>query len=73
MTRDPSNEVKAVATDPSVVADDANDELDAAKASEPDDTPDAESAERSFDPTATTALESDLRNLKSAAEALESD
>jgi hypothetical protein len=73
MTRDPSNEVKAVATDPSVVADDANYELDAAKASEPDDALAVESAEQSFDPTATTALESDLQNLKSAAEALESD
>jgi hypothetical protein len=73
MTRDPSNEVKAVTTDPSAVADDASYELDTAKASEPDDALDAESAAPSFDQTATTALESDLQNLKSAAEALEGD
>ncbi|TCC36263.1 hypothetical protein [Kribbella speibonae] len=73
MTRDPSNEVKAVTTDPSVVADDANYELGVAMASEPDDALDVESEEQSFDPTATTALESDLQNLKSAAEVLEGD
>jgi hypothetical protein len=73
MTRDPSNEVKAVTTDPSAVADDASYELDAAKASEPDDALGVDSEEQSFDPTATTGLESDLESLKSAAEALESD
>ncbi|WP_328997819.1 hypothetical protein OHA18_25535 [Kribbella sp. NBC_00709] len=72
MTRDPSNEVKAVTTDPSEIADDAEYELDAAKSSEPSEGLDADPAElQSFDPTGTTALESDLQNLQGAAEALE--
>ncbi|MFD7160608.1 hypothetical protein ACQHIV_05375 [Kribbella sp. GL6] len=61
MVRDPSGEVAAVTTDPSVVADDAAGELAAAETSETED------------PTSTDALESGLENLEGAAKALEDD
>ncbi|HET6985691.1 MAG TPA: hypothetical protein VFI00_03710 [Kribbella sp.] len=58
-----------MARDPDDVAADAEHELDTAEASEPAD----DAAEPDFDPTGTAALESDLTNLKDAAEELEED
>lgn len=58
-------------TAPGEVADDAAYELGAAEGSEPDDKREAES--EGFDPTATTGLESELRSLEGAAQALEED